>query len=351
MSSSANNPRNKRFRGAIVLGAILAAGAFQARSLSALAAEKKKGIDVEIPYEATVLKTSLVAPLYINEQGDGMVVSDGAGGVYAVTLAGKSTELVGKSKLKHPAGVAVSPSGFGAAGQVYVLSSGDDPGGSCEVDAIDKSGGVSTFAKLPDAGGGKPTDCRDLQFGAKGTPYAGRLYAATSGNSTIYAVDAAGKAAVFGSYDKPNAWDLTTIGFATGNDSKAPNMMLVGLRLKMGGASKLGRIGIVGPDGKLKDDPYLVGFIRPSGFGTSPPNWGSYGGVFFIADFGKPASEEGGISDGAIYRVYKDVPRPYASNLADPTSMKFVGGKMVIADPAIKGSAGHGGIVVISSLL
>jgi hypothetical protein len=351
MSSSGNHPRNKRWRGAIVPGAMLAAAVFQALSLTALAAEKKKGIDVEIPYEATVLKTSLVAPLYLNEAGDGMVVSDGAGGVYTVSLTGKSTELVGKSKMKHPAGVAVAPSGFGTAGQVYVLSSGDDPAGSCEVDAIDKSGGVSTFAKLPDAGAGKPTDCRDLQFGAKGTPYADKLYAAVSGNSTIYAIDAAGKATVFGSYDKPNAWELTTIGFATGNDSKAPHMMLVGMRLKMGGAAKLGRIGIVGPDGKLKDDPYLVGFIRPSGFGTSPPNWGSYGGVFFIADSGKPASEEGGIDDGSIYRVYKDVPRPYASNLADPTSMKFIGGKMVIADPAIRGSAGHGGIVVISSLL
>jgi hypothetical protein len=335
----------------MVLGAILAAAAFQTRSYTALAAEKKKGIDVEIPYEATVLKTSLVAPLYISEASGGMVVSDGAGGVYAVTLAGKSTELVGKSKLKHPAGVAVAPGGFGIAGQVYVLSSGNDPGGSCEVDAIDKSGGVSTFAKLPDAGSGKPTECRDLQFGAKGTPYGGKLYAATSGNSTMYAIDAAGKAAVFGSYDKPNAWDLTTIGFATGNDAKAPNMMLVGMRLKTGGASKLGRIGIVGPDGKLKDDPYLVGFVRPSGFGTSPPNWGSYGGVFFIADYGKPASDEGGVSDGAIYRVYKDVPRPYASNLADPTSMIFIGGKMFIADPAIRGKPGEGGIVVISSLL
>jgi hypothetical protein len=351
MSSSGNNPRNRRLGGAMVLGAILAAAAFQTRSYTALAAEKKKGIDVEIPYEATVLKTSLVAPLYISEASGGMVVSDGAGGVYAVTLAGKSTELVGKSKLKHPAGVAVAPGGFGTAGQVYVLSSGDDPGGTCEVDAIDKSGGVSTFAKLPDAGSGKPTECRDLQFGAKGTPYGGKLYAATSGNSTMYAIDAAGKAAVFGSYDKPNAWDLTTIGFATGNDSKAPNMMLVGMRLKTGGASKLGRIGIVGPDGKLKDDPYLVGFVRPSGFGTSPPNWGSYGGVFFIVDYGKPASDEGGVSDGAIYRVYKDVPRPYASNLADPTSMKFIGGKMFIADPAIRGKPGEGGIVVISSLL
>jgi len=345
MNSSEKNPRNNLRSGLIALGAILVAAS------SVLAAGKPKAIDVEIPYEATVLKTSLVSPLYLTEASGGMVVSDAAGGVYMVTMGGKSTELAGKSRVKHPAGVAIAPGGFGTAGTVYVLASGDDPAGPCEVDAIDKSGGVTTFAKLPDAGSGKAAECRDLEFGAKGTPYAGKLYAATSANSTIYAIDASGKAAVFGSYDKPNAWDLTSIGFTSATDSKAPNVMLIGMRLRMGGAAKLGRIGVVTPDGKLKDDPYLVGFIRPTGFATSPANWGSYGDTFFIVDYGKPSTEEGGASDGSIYRVYKDVPRPYASNLADPTCMKFIGNKMVIADPAIKGAPGQGGIVIISSLL
>jgi hypothetical protein len=156
---------------------------------------------------------------------------------------------------------------------------------------------------------------------------------------------------VFGNYDKPTPMDITTIGFAPANDPKAPNMMLVGMRVKMAGAAKVGRIGVVAPDGKLKDDPYLVGFIKPTGFGTSPANWGSYGDTFFIVDYGKEASAEGGAADGAIYRVYKSVPRPYASNFADPTCMKFIGNKMVIADPALKGSPGQGAIVVISSLL
>ncbi len=351
MNSSQNKSRNNLLLGIVVSGLVLGAAAMLTPSSRALAAGKSKGVEVEIPYEATVLKTSLTSPLYVNDASGGMVVSDAAGGVYSVSLSGKTTELAGKSKVKHPAGVAKAPSGFGAGGQVYVLASGDDAAGPCEVDAIDSSGGVSTFAKLPDAAGGKPTDCRDLQFGAAGTPYAGKLYAATAGNSTIYAIDSSGKAAAFGSFDKPIAFDLTTIGFAPASDPKAPNMMLVGMRPKMQGAAKVGRIGVVGPDGKLKDDPYLVGFIRPSGFGTSPANWGSYGDTFFIADFGKPASAEGGTTDGSLYRVYKGVARPFASNLADPTSMKFIGGKMVIADPAIKGAPGSGGIVVISSLL
>jgi len=354
-----NSPQQKTRRNNFILAAgVFGAALFAASSMAlmaskAQAASKPKAIDVEIPYEATVLKTpSLVAPQYLNETGGGsLVVSDAAGGVYSVTLGGKATELAGKSKLKHPAGVAVAPGGFGIAGQVYVLSSGDDPNGQCEVDAIDKSGGVSTFAKLPDASSGKATDCRDLEFGAAGTPYAGKLYAATSANSAIYVIDSSGKAAVFGTYDKPLAFDLTAIGFARPDDPKAPNQMLVGMRPKMGGAAKIGRIGVVGPDGKLRDDPYLVGFIRPTGFATSPTNFGSYGDTFFISDFGKAASEEGGLADGSVYRVYKGIARPYASNFADPMCLKFVGNKMVIADPAIKGAPGSGGIVVITSLL
>jgi|SRR5581483_3499744 hypothetical protein len=348
-SSQSSNPRNNFLLRMAVFGAALALSAV---SSGAFAAGKSKGVDVEIPYEAAVLKTtSLVAPQYVNASSGGMVVSDAAGGVYSVTMAGKTTELASKSKLKHPGGVAVAPPGFGTAGTVYALSSGDDANGACEVDVLDGSGGAATFAKLPDAGGGKPTDCRDLEFGAAGTPYAGKLYAATAGNSVIYAIDSSGKASVFGAFDKPLAFDLTAIGFAPATDPKAPNMMLVGMRPKTGAASaKFGRIGIIGPDGKLKDDPYLVGFIRPTGFGTSPASWGSYGDTFFIADYGKPAGD-GGADDGSLYRVYKGVARPFASKLADPTSMKFIGNKLVITDPSIKGGPGSGGIVVISSML
>src|SRR5215471_4355677 len=152
MNSSKKTPKNNLISGISLVALTILVAAV------ASAAEKKKGIEVEIPYEATLLKTSLTAPLYLNEASGGMVVSDAAGGVYLVTLAGKATELVGKSRLKHVAGVASAPSGFGTAGKIYALSSGEDAAGPCEVDAIDKSGSISTFAKLPDAPGGKPTD-------------------------------------------------------------------------------------------------------------------------------------------------------------------------------------------------
>jgi hypothetical protein len=309
------------------------------------------GLDVEVPFEIKALKaTGLVAPYFLQDNHGAMVVSDQAGGVFSVTFAGKVTELAGKAKIKNPAGVAIGPTGFGSfADNVFVLAAAGDIKAPCEVERIDKSGAVSTFAKLPDANGA-PSECRDLEFGAAGTPFAGKLYAATSGNATIYSIDSSGKASVLGTYNKPIPFDLNTIRFAPASDPKAPNLMLVGMRAKIGGASKVGRISVVGADGKMTEDPYLVGFIRPSGFGWSPSGFGSYGDELMIADTGKLASENANERDGSVYRVEKGIARGFAGGLMDPTDMKFIGNRAVICDPAEKGK-GQGAIVIISSLL
>ncbi len=318
---------------------------------NSIASAAGRGLDVEVPFEIKALKTpGLVAPYFLQDDHGAMVVSDQAGGVFSVTFGGKVTNIADKSKIKNPAGVAIGPAGFGSyAGNVFVLAAAGDVKAPCEVERIDKSGAVSTFAKLPDAGAA-PTECRDLEFGAAGTPFAGKLYAAASGNATIYSIDSSGKASVFGTYDKPIRFELTTIRFAPASDSKAPGLMLVGMRPTTGGASKIGRIGMVGADGKMKDDVYLVGFIRPSGFAWSPSSFGSYGDELMIADTGKFASENANERDGSVYRVEKGIARPFAAGLMDPTDMKFIGSKAVICDPAEKGK-GQGAIVIISSLL
>ncbi|HLX04041.1 MAG TPA: hypothetical protein VKR28_00840 [Candidatus Binatus sp.] len=307
------------------------------------------GLDVEVPFEIKALKTpGLVAPYFVQDNHGAMVVSDQAGGVYSVTFGGKVTPLADKTKIKNPAGVAVGPAGFGSyEGSVFVLAAAGGIKGPCEVERIDKSGATSTFAKLPDAAA---TECRDMEFGASGSPFAGKLYAVASGNSTIYAIDSSGKASAFGTYNKPVVFELTTITFPPSSDSKAAGTMLVGMRAKGGFAAKVGRIGMVGSDGKLKDDVYLVGFIRPSGFAWSPSNFGSYSDELMIADTGKFASENDNARDGVVYRVERGIARGFASGLMDPTDLKFVGNKAVICDPAEKGK-GQGAIVIISSML
>jgi hypothetical protein len=307
------------------------------------------GLDVEVPFEIKALKApGLVAPYFLQDNHGTMVVSDQAGGVYSVTFAGKATALADKTKIRNPAGVAVGPAGFGSyEGNVFVLAAAGGIKGPCEVERIDKSGAVSTFAKIPDA---SATECRDLEFGAPSSPFAGKLYAAVSGNSSIYSIDSSGKASVFGAYNKPVSFELTTITFPPASDSKAAGSMLIGMRPKGSFASKIGRIGMIGADGKLKDQIYLVGFIRASGFEWSPSTFGSYGDELLIADTGKFAAENDNERDGNIYRVERDVARPFASGLMDPTDMKFIGNKAVICDPAEKGK-GQGAIVIISSML
>jgi hypothetical protein len=335
------------FASAFCLGA-LAIAALPSLTNS-IARASGAGLEVEVPFEIKALKTpGLVAPYFVQDNHGTMVVSDLAGGVYSVTFAGKATALADKTKIKNPAGVAIGPAGFGSnEGSVFVLATIGGTQAPCEVERIDKSGAVSTFAKLPDA---SATECRDLEFGAAGSPFAGKLYAVTSGNASIYAIDASGKATLFGAYNKPVAFELTTITFPPSSDSKAAGMMLIGMRAKGGFAAKVGRIGMIGADGKLKDDVYLVGFIRPWGFAWSPSTFGSYSDELMIADTGKFASENHNERDGTVYRVEKGIARGFASGLMDPTDMKFIGSKAVICDPAEKGM-GQGAIVIISSML
>src|SRR5260370_879419 len=179
---------------------------------------------------------------------------------------------------------------------------------------------------------------------------AGGVFSATSGTATIYSIDSSGKASALGTYNKPVVFELTTITFPPASDSKAANTMLIGMRAKGAGASKVGRIGMIGADGKMKDDVYLVGFIRPSGFAWSPSSFGSYGDELMIADTRRFASENNNTRDSTVYRVEKGIARPFAEGLMDPTDMKFIGSKALICDPAEKGK-GQGPIVMISSLL
>ncbi len=73
-------------------------------------------------------------------------------------------------------------------------------------------GRVSTFAKLPDAAA---TDMPRPGIRRGESPFAGKLYAAASGNASIYAIDSSGKASVFGTYNKPVPFELTTIYIST----------------------------------------------------------------------------------------------------------------------------------------
>ena len=346
---------SRRGGGSGFLAGAIAIAAAMAMALAPPArAQEGKGYSAEdFGFEMGPVKAKgLLAPVYAQAAGDSVVVSDvAAGGVFSVAVVGGNATAAGK--IKQPAGVAIAPDGFGSyGGQIFVLApEGGDAKAPCAVARVDKSGAVSSFAKLPAAGslgGGKPTECRDLEFGAAGSPFAGKLYAVTNGNATIYEIESGGKARALGTYDKPLAWEIHNIGFAPAGDSKAPNAMLLSARPRSETASRVGRIAIIDASGKMRDEFYLVGLIRPTGFAFAPEGFDNHAGVLFVADQGKLAAENKGERAGRVYRLFKGMPREYATGLVDPTCLRFAGKTMVLCDPAARGKTNSGALVTIA---
>jgi hypothetical protein len=331
---------------AVMISALLLA------SDARLANAQGKGLDVEIAYEIKALKiTGATSPVYVQVQGDQLIFSDASGAVMSAPIGGGSATTM--AKVAKPAGLAIAPAGFGSyAGQVFVAS-GSDEKSPCEIMRIGGAA-ASSFAKLPDAGklnGGKASQCRDLEFGIAGSPFAGKLFAVSNGNATIYQIDPSGKATAFATFDGTPSFEIGSLGFTAPNDSKAPNSMLAGVRPRNEVAAKVGRISVFGPDGKVKTE-YLVGFVNPTGWGYAPPGFGSYSGQLFIVDAGKPAEKNGAARDGNLYRVDdKGVVRPFASGMVEPNCLRITSNALVMADPAEQGKVGKGAIVVVSSML
>src|SRR5271163_2473828 len=336
--------------GALAAAILASSGLFGARLANAAAGN---GLDIEIAYEIKPLKIAgATSPIYVQADNGKLIFSDASGAVMSVGLGGGTATTL--AKVANPAGVAIAPAGFGSyAGQVFVAS-GSDEKSPCEVMRIGGAAATS-FAKLPDAGtlnGGKATQCRDLEFGRAGSPFAGKLYAVSNGNASIYEIDSSGKAKAFATFDGKPSFEISSLGFTAPDDPKAPNTMLAGMRVRMEIAGRVGRIGVLGPDGKQKTE-YLVGFVNPTGWGYAPAGFGGgYAGNLFIVDAGKPAAKNDADRDGNVYRIDdKGVTRPFASGLVDPNCFRIVGNTMVIADPSEQGKPGKGAIVVISSML
>jgi hypothetical protein len=351
--NSCTSKGNRRLRAAATALAAASILALATGPRGPLADARAAGPTAEVPYVVKALKiTGAREPLYIQDEGHGkLVFSDAAGAVYSVPISGgRATRL---AKIKRPAGLAIAPSGFGSyAGQVFVLSA-SGKGGGCAVERIDKSGRASAFAALPKAGKigkGEPTECRDLEFGPSAGPLAGKLYAVTNGNATVYEVGADGKARAFATLDQPIPFEIANLNFAPANDPKARGAMMLGMRPRAETAAKVGRIGMLGADGKLSANYYLVGFVNPTGWGYAPPTFGQYRNVFFIADAGRPADKSHDARDGQVLRLDKGVAREFGTGFVDPNCLRFVGNEMVVADPAANGRRG-GAILVIKSML
>lgn len=249
-------------------------------------------------------------PLYMLPLGDEVWVMDDGGqkgdrGSQIVVLdrQGKIKRVpVPIGKVFPLAGMAVAPQGFGSyGGQVFTVNQGgvDYPGTAADshIQRINpRTGEVTTFCNLPRVKADQPSGWPSQgAFGPPGSPFAGRLFAATASNRTVYQITPDGKCVPFVTFPdhSPAFVNFTPDG----------NTMLVpGFRgaivSRQGGA-----VLRVAPDGKVDPEPMLE---MPELIGPlvmAPEEFGPYGGQWFFC-----------VRSFSVGR--QDGPRPLAQALA-----------------------------------
>ena len=297
-------------------------------------------------------------PLYVIPRGESAWVSDDGGvqqkgdlkgGQLAeVSPTGDVKVLIKPGEAQPLVGIDIAPKSFGPyAGQIYVIGEKRPANTSDTIQRIDPADGfkVHDVCDLPDPPGAtrKPKGAFEARFGPEGSPFAGRFFAATAGNGTVYQVTPDGACKPFVVFDGKKAAGPWSIVFPA--DGKS---MLVSARAP-GNGDKTGVIVRVWPDGRV-DDKYVVettGSI--AGFGYAPKTFGKYGGQLFIvtsppgifADGRSKEGEEGPMlvrgrqAKSSIARVAADgTIHTVATGFLVPVGLQFFKDKFWVTDVA-----------------
>jgi sugar lactone lactonase YvrE len=175
----------------------------------------------------------------------------------------------------------------------------------------------------------------DARFGPEGSPFAGRFFAVTAYNSTIYQVTADGQCTPFITFDAQRFGAPTGIGFS----SDGQMMLVTVARGEIMGPSlnQAGALVRVSADGKVTDEPLVRGLTRPAGVAVAPQAFGSYAGQVFVTDIGNvqaPVPMTQPLSpDGKLYRVTPDgALHLVASGFFNPVSVCFIGDTLWVSD-------------------
>lgn len=186
------------------------------------------------------------------------------------------------------------------------------------------------FCTLPAAGefgGGAAGMGIDARFGPDESPFAGRFYAITILNGTVYQVAPDGTCEPFVTFD-PQTWGRP-MGLAFSRDSQH---MLVSV-----GNEQQGTIARVRPDGTV-DTPLVrsTQLMSPTGMAFAPPSFGAYAGQLFVA------TSSGGAdiqltqpmpANGHVYRITAEGEiHVVVSGLYNPMAIHFTRDRLWVSD-------------------
>ena len=272
---------------------------------------------------------------------DGKEEEDKGSRLISIDKQGKVSVLVDADKMVPiSAGFDIAPDDFGKyGGQIFALSQPKvgDKGGleNYVIQRIDPQNNyaVSIFCTLPGLNKKKVSGIGvDASFGPPGSPFAGKLYASTTLNETIYQITPDGKCSPFVTFNAKRHGGPLYLRFAPDGKSLLVTVVRGGIFAAAGSA-----VLRVMSDGKVADKPVVE---APTLFGSldfAPEGFGPYAGQLFVVDVGHyeiPVPLGQALrADGKIHRVTPEGKLELvASGFINPWNLRFVGNTMWVAD-------------------
>ncbi len=275
---------------------------------------------------------------------DGGEEKDKGSRLLAINALGEISVLAGIGKLLPTVGFDLAPPDFGEfGGQIFTLA---QPKVALEgglsnhvIQRVDPTNDYATsiFCTLPDAGGKKIAGFGlDARFGPRDTPFAGKLFAITIYNDTIYQVTSEGVCTPFVVFDGQRYSAPAMIVFAPDGQSMLVSVSRGAFDISSKTAPA-GAIVRISPTGEIAEKPVFEGVGRPMGMAYAPAGFGAYAGQLFFADIGLfqvPVPMTQAINaDGKLYRLSATgKPELVAAGFHNPMGVSFVGGKLWITD-------------------
>ncbi|MFT4563524.1 MAG: hypothetical protein ACI9BW_003280 [Gammaproteobacteria bacterium] len=283
--------------------------------------------------------------IYVVDENTLWVADDAGGGtIYAVTMDG-DVSVRAASGQHPPISLDVAPASFGKhAGYIYTVAfSVPEKIGGWELPNAVTRFNPTTFAEevvcfLPsNAAGAAGAGSFFARFGPVGSPFAGKLYITAASNHTIYTVTPEDECTPLATIDLQRWGSPRGISFTP--DGKT---MLIGAAIqdpKNPAITRPGRGSIlrVSPTGAVAEKPFVSGLHEPGAMAFAPSGFGEFAGDLFISDAGNwdndIAATSPIASDGKLYRVSQSGDlQPFASGLANPVAVTFVGDQLVLTD-------------------
>ena len=318
-------------------------------------------IEPESGFKATVIVPPghIYDPMWMVPSGNSIWINDDGGEegehggrIFAVTHAGRVSTLVDIDRSLPIEGFDIAPSDFGSYGGKILALTQPKVGAAGAITnhvvlVIDPhtEQPPSRLCTLPSHGpvnGGVAGAGSSARFGPPGSPFAGKFFALTTLNGTIYQMGADGICKPFVTFDgtpwgAPADFSFSSDGsrmivsVGTGNISLDEDLDRRAL------AAPGGAIVAVSPEGVIDEHPLVQGLRRPAGLKVAPLTMRMYGGEIFFCDFGEfqmPVPMTQPLKrDGRIYRLAKDGQvHLVASGFVNPMSLIFVDGAIWVTD-------------------